>query len=76
MPTLASLPLGQHAVVAELTCPDVALAQKLMAMGVLPGATVCVERKAPLGDPLAVRVRGTLLSLRASDAGYIKVEEA
>jgi len=42
-------------------------------MGICPGVTVDVIRRAPLGDPLEVRVRGYLLSLRLDQAAQVSV---
>ena len=50
-----------------------AVARRLMEMGVVPGAPVCVVRTAPLGDPLEVRVRNYHLALRRSEAQTIAV---
>ena len=50
-----------------------AVARRLMEMGVVPGAPVCVVRAAPLGDPLEVRVRNYHLALRRSEAQTISV---
>lgn len=49
---------------------------RLMEMGVLPGTAVRFVRRAPLGDPLEVEIRGSHLSLRASEAACIGVAEA
>ncbi len=47
--------------------------ERLQSLGVIPGAQAEILRSAPLGDPLQVRVDGTLLSIRISDARKIKV---
>lgn len=47
---------------------------RLHSMGVIPGAEAQVLRTAPLGDPMQVRVEGTLLSIRKRDAQQIQVE--
>ena len=47
---------------------------RLHSMGVIPGAEANVLRTAPLGDPMQVRIEGTLLSIRKSDARQIQVE--
>ncbi len=48
--------------------------QRLMAMGFLEGSIAEVVHEAPFGgDPLAVRVRGTLLALRRQEANTIEV---
>jgi ferrous iron transport protein A len=47
---------------------------RLREMGLLPGTRVQFVRRAPLGDPVEISVRGGLLSLRASEAAQIEVE--
>ena len=48
--------------------------RRLMDMGLLPGQEVRVEKVAPLGDPIEVRIRSYLLSLRKKEAEGIAVE--
>lgn len=48
---------------------------KLMEMGCLPGEIITLEKKAPLGDPISIRVAGYFLSLRLNEAEKILVEE-
>jgi Fe2+ transport system protein FeoA len=43
-------------------------------MGVIPGSVVEIERIAPLGDPIDIKVKGYHLSLRKEDAEKIEVE--
>ena len=50
------------------------LQRRLAELGILPGARVELVRVAPLGDPLEVRVRGTLLTLRRREAACIEIE--
>jgi len=47
---------------------------RLQSMGVIPGAEAQLLRTAPLGDPMQVRIEGTLLSIRKRDAQQIQVE--
>lgn len=47
--------------------------QRLLELGVTPGAKIEVIRFAPLGDPIEVRVRGYHLSLRRREAEAIWV---
>jgi ferrous iron transport protein A len=70
--TLESLPYGVPARVVSVG-GEGALARRLMEMGVVPGAPVCVIKSAPLGDPIEVRVRGYHLALRRSEAQVILV---
>jgi ferrous iron transport protein A len=48
--------------------------RRLMDMGLLPGEEVKVEKVAPLGDPIEVRIRSYHLSLRKKEAEGIAVE--
>lgn len=45
-------------------------------MGVTPGAEIFLRKKAPLGDPLEVSVRGYELTLRKDEASYVEMEVA
>ncbi len=71
-PTLNSLPYGTEARVVSVD-GESAVARRLMEMGVVPGAPVCVIKAAPLGDPIEVRVRGYHLALRRAEAQTITV---
>ena len=73
--TLDKLPLGQEAVITAVG-GEGALRCRLLDMGLIPKTRVRVEKVPPLGDPLALRVRGYSLSLRKEDAGKIEVEVA
>ena len=48
---------------------------KLMEMGCIPGEDVIVEKIAPLGDPISVKVGGYSLSLRKNEANQIILED-
>ena len=50
------------------------LKRRLMDMGVLVGEKVKVEKIAPLGDPIEVRIKSYNLSLRKKEAERIEVE--
>lgn len=73
--TLDKLPLGQEAVITAVG-GEGALRCRLLDMGLIPKTMVRIEKIAPLGDPLELRVRGYSLSLRKEDAGKIEVEVA
>ena len=70
--TLDQLPIGTSAVVHHVGC-DRPVARRLMEMGLLPGTRLETVRRAPLGDPLKIRLRGYLLSLRLADAAHIQL---
>ena len=48
--------------------------RRILDMGVVPQTEVGVERVAPLGDPIEVRIKGYHLSLRKEEAANIYVE--
>lgn len=52
------------------------LGRRIRDMGLTKGTPVTVQGRAPLYDPVAVRVRGFTLSLRNSEADHIDVEIA
>ena len=49
------------------------LHRRLIEMGLTPGTHVTVTKRAPLGDPIEIRLRGYELTLRADDASKILV---
>lgn len=70
---LDELPQGVRGVVMSVDV-DSALRKRLVEMGVTPGVLIAVERVAPLGDPMAVEVRGYRLSMRKAEAAQIRVK--
>ena len=48
--------------------------RRLFDMGVTPGAEVYLRKKAPLGDPIEITIRGYELSLRKAEANLVLVE--
>lgn len=70
--TLAGLAVTQRARVAGIDGNDRG-AQRLYEMGLVEGVEVTVVRKAPMGDPIEVRVMGYSLSLRLAEAARIRV---
>jgi ferrous iron transport protein A len=70
---LSQLPAGTLAVVRRvLSDPDAA--RRLMELGLVPGTPVELVRRAPMGDPLELRVRGAHFSIRRSEADRIHVD--
>ena len=73
--TLDELSVGHSGVITQVGGEGI-LRCRLLDMGLIPKTRVRVEKVAPLGDPLELRVRGYSLSLRKEDAGKIEVEVA
>lgn len=72
--TLANVPSGSTARVVRVGGVG-ATPRRLMEMGVVPGAPVRVIKRAPLGDPIEIKIRGYNLALRKSEAETILVSE-
>ncbi len=49
--------------------------RRILDMGLLPGVKFKVERVAPLGDPIEIRLKGFRLSLRKEEAALITVKQ-
>ena len=50
------------------------LGRRIRDMGLVPGTAIRVQGRAPLRDPVALKVRGATLTLRNDEADYIQVE--
>ena len=48
--------------------------RRLFDMGVTPGAEILLRKRAPLGDPIEIKIRGYELTLRLSEAELISLE--
>jgi ferrous iron transport protein A len=70
---LSDLPIGASATIREFPKTGAAFV-RLREMGLLTGTRVTLVRTAPLGDPLEIKLRGYLLSLRKSEADHVLVE--
>jgi DtxR family Mn-dependent transcriptional regulator len=70
---LSELKPGQRCRVVKLSARG-ETSKRLAQMGVTPGAVVEVERVAPLGDPIDIKVKGYHLSLRKEEALGVEAE--
>lgn len=50
------------------------LGRRIREMGLVPGTEITVKQRAPLNDPVALRVMGGTLTLRNNEADFIEVE--
>jgi len=71
---LGELPVSSRAQVIDVQ-GDGKHQRRMLDMGFVPGAEVFIVRKAPLGDPVEYRVKGTAVTLRQEEANTILVEE-
>ena len=71
--TLDSLDPGDFAQIVEVNGED-AIAIRLMEMGVIDGEQIELIGRAPFGDPIEFRIRGSRLSLRVAEAQRVTVD--
>ena len=71
--TLNELKIGATAVITAVG-GDGALRCRLLDMGIIPKTRVTLQKIAPMGDPIEIRVRGYELTLRVEEAEKIEVE--
>lgn len=50
------------------------MGRRIREMGLVPGAKIKIQGRAPLYDPIAMRVMGCTLTLRNNEADFITVE--
>jgi len=68
---LPSLNLGESAKIVAIHSSELQLA--LMKLGVMKGDQFRLSNIAPLGDPIAIEINRTKISIRKRDAGNIMV---
>ena len=70
--TLDQLHIGASAVITAVG-GDGALRCRLLDMGLIPRTRVTLQKVAPMGDPMEIRLRGYELTLRLDDAAKIEI---
>ena len=71
--TLDQFSIGEAGVVKRVLA-DGMIKRRLFDMGITPGAEIYLRKKAPLGDPLEVTLRGYELTLRKVEAVCVTME--
>ncbi|HAG94853.1 MAG: ferrous iron transport protein A [Pseudomonadales bacterium] len=71
--SFCSLKPGESAQLVEYRDVPHDYQQHLESMGLTVGTWFCVERIAPLGDPMQIRLRGFSLGLRKQEASGLRV---
>ncbi|WP_375748515.1 ferrous iron transport protein A [Vibrio sp. HN007] len=71
---LNNLKDGDTATIASFSTLPGQIKKKLMVMGVLPQTEIRLIRRAPMGDPLQVEVRGVSLAISNKIASQVDVE--
>ena len=70
---LSEFTVGERGVVKNVT-GEKRIRRRLFDMGITPGAEVFLRKKAPLGDPLEITIRGYELTLRKTEAACVETE--
>lgn len=71
--TLDKLKIGGSAIIKTVG-GEGPLRCRLLDMGLIPRTRVSMQKVAPMGDPVEIRVRGYELTLRLEDAKKIEIE--
>ena len=70
---LRQMQVGQQGKIAAVEALG-EMNRRIRDMGLIPGTTVSIVGRAPLKDPVALRLSGVTISLRNSEADFIKVD--
>ena len=71
--SLDTFSLGESGIIKAVS-GEGKIKRRLFDMGITPGAEVYMRKKAPLGDPIEVTLRGYELTLRKTEAVCVKME--
>ena len=72
--TINDLKIGKSGVVTNVGGEGM-LRLRFLDMGLIPGTKVSLQKIAPMGDPIQIRLRGYELTIRREDAGMIGIKE-
>lgn len=70
---LRKMMCGQRGIICKVKAMG-ELGRRIRDMGLVPGTPILIQGRAPLKDPVAVRVRDFTLTLRNSEADFIEAE--
>lgn len=73
MKLLSQLEIGESGTVVVVN-GEGAIRRRLFDMGITPGAEVYLRKKAPLGDPIEISLRGYELTLRKAEASHVEIK--
>ena len=71
--TLDQFAIGEHGVVRTVA-GEGRIKRRLFDMGITPGVEIMLRKRAPLGDPIEITLRGYELTLRISEAQLVTME--
>lgn len=70
--TLADLKIGEKAQIVAINTKGAAR-RRMLDLGLVPQTKVQTVLKSPLGDPIALAVRGTIIAFRLKDARLVLI---
>lgn len=70
---LSNFAVGEHGVIVKVN-GEGRVRRRLFDMGITPQAELTMRKKAPLGDPIEINLRGYELTLRKDEAACVEVE--
>ena len=70
--SLRNMAVGQRGRISAVKVSG-ELGRRIRDMGLVPGVTVSVVGRAPLDDPVALRLSGVSMTLRNNEADYISI---
>jgi ferrous iron transport protein A len=73
MRTAAELNFGERGIISEIDSSHPS-SKRIIEHGFTPGQTVELINKSIFNDPIAVSIRGTIIAIRKSEAGCIKLK--
>ena len=73
MKLLSEMKVGESGKIVSVN-GEGAIRRRLFDMGVTPGAEVYLRKRAPLGDPIEISLRGYELTLRKAEASQVEIE--
>lgn len=71
--TVRSLASGQAATISAVKATG-EMGRRIREMGLIPGTRLTVTGRAPLNDPVALRINGHTLTLRNNEADFIFID--
>ena len=71
--TLSEIAKGEVGKVIKVN-GEGAIRRRLFDMGITPSAEVILRKKAPLGDPIEITIRGYELTLRKAEAAHVEIK--
>jgi len=71
--SLRQMQVGQTGTIASIKAAG-ELGRRIRDMGLIPGKEIRIQGKAPLYDPVSLRIMGFTLTLRNNEADHIQVK--